>query len=303
MDRVDIVGGRFLRALLAIGMCLCFTSTLMARQALNIQHNRPTVVTAGETNTLEFQVPGIVPDAVQEAFLMYRYLGDSAYQRVRANLEGQTYSVGLSVDEGTSLEYYFVIDFIDGSSISFPENEPEANPIAVDIVEAQEETAGFTGKVGGIEYTILSPLPKSESVPEEALVAVTLFYKEGTVNPDSFRVFMDGLDVTADADVSPYFISYIPQGITPGRHKFEIGLRNGKKLRKIASSKFRIIDPDSRKARRVASGNTFNGQVDLMARNQRIFGEDTDIGRGRIRLNGKQGAVRYSLNGLLTSQE
>ena len=294
---------------LAIGM-LCFLGITDGWAQINVQHQQPTLVERGSQVELAFDLPGIPAGDVAQAILFYRYDGDNSYSQMDVRFRQNKLYVPFSVQNqnANTLEYYLNVSLVNGSQLTFPENTPSDNPVVVEIVdEREEETTERTGTNANIEYTILSPEPNQQVAKGEVLVALTLFYEDESIDPSQFALFFDGEDVTESSDISAYFISYVPEDLTYGNHDVRLELKEGKKSKRIAAWKFEAVDENELALDRFADEGSRNrsldGQVELVARNQRVFGDINDAYRGNFRVNGKLGAVRFSANGLLTSQE
>lgn len=306
-------GGACLLSFLAL-----FSVQAAFAQTYRIQHQVPTVVERGEPAQLSFEVPGLNSSQVQDAFLYYRYDGGVSYQQVRADLDQNTFSVELEVknESATLLEYYLAIETIEGDQIVYPDNMPQGEPLRVDIVEQREERVTRSDEVEGIDYTILSPEPGQELSPRDVLVAVTLFYEEGTVDTtaSSFRLLLDGEDITSVASATEYFFSYAPSELPPGEHYLELLLQEPGDTLTIAGWEFSVSTPPGYVAAADDDeGGTYTfeesrtlapeGMVQLTARNQRIGGLGNDVLKGNFQLSGSKEDIRYSAYGLLTSQE
>lgn len=68
-----------------------------------------------------------------------------------------------------------------------------------------------------VDYTVITPdiaNPVDSSQP--VFVAVTLFY-DGVLEDEKFRLYVNNINITDDADISPYYVSYTwTDGIRPG---------------------------------------------------------------------------------------
>lgn len=287
-------------------LLVCFIPNKASAQA-TFNHTQPTLIEKGKSVTLEFEVLGINIQDIQEAFLYYRYDGSIVYQTLKADIERNTVRVTFTIDNlnANSIQYYLSLNLANEVKAYFPNNAAETDsPITVTLVDKQVATQDLMGTTGNIDFNILSPLPDEEIVPEDALIALTLFYNEGEANPDSIKIIFDGVDVTKLADVTPYLITFAPQNLKPGDHSVDIVYSDSTGSKSLTKWTFPTIDPNSRKAEVQRSGTKLaTGQVELSARNQSIFGNTDDIYKSSFRVNGSKGWFRYSVNGMLTSQE
>lgn len=278
----------------------------MAQPQYRIQHEVPTLIERNEPVNLSFTVLGLDPGEVEEAFLYYRYDGEISYQQVRARYNPPQFAVQFQIEKETaaSLEYYFVIERSGGPELIYPELNYRQEPIRVDIVESQKSEES-PEKVEGIEHTILSPEPGSGVPVNDVLIAVTLFYQEEAFADSSFRLLLDGNDITGKARASGYFFSYVPDKMLIGKHTVRLELHRKDKIQEIVSWDFTAFLPNTVAASELNSQSGFMpaGQVELTARNQVFAGDANDALVGRIRFSGEGENIRYSAYGMVTSRE
>lgn len=299
------------RLLVSAALCLAlFGQAYAVQNNYRIQHQAPTVIERQNPEELTFTVAGINADEVQDAFLFYRLDGDLSYQQVHASLSQSEFSATPDISQSTAsgMEYYFEIQFTDGSILTYPENYNSSGPIRLEIVEEQRENTSDTNE--GIEYTILSPEPGGSVAPADMVLAITLFYDEGAVDTanTSFELILDGENVTEQSKASNYFFSYAPDDeINLGEHTAELRMRTGDATTEIATWNFSVVRPGEATSPSLMAENaeTFmpQGQAQVTARNQIVGGVNNDILNGNVRLSGQKGDIRYSAHGLLTSQE
>jgi len=299
--------------LAGIILSLCLVQPLFGQITYRIQHQPPTVVNRSEPVQLVFELPGINSSEVQDAFLYYKYDGEVSYQQVRAELDLATFRTELSIQNENAglLEYYFEVELISGETVSYPESAPGNNPVQIDIVEREEPEISSSAQDHGIDYTILSPEPGVGFTQDDALIAITLFYEEGAVDTttSSFRLLLDGEDITDRARASDYFLSYVPDDISLGEHRTTLQLQTPQETIEIVSWEFTVYAPSQ------VSGAAFGvvgqpsnrliptGQAEFTAQNQSVGGIENDVLRGNVRMSGSKGDIRYSAYGLLTTQE
>ena len=270
-----------------------------------VQHQAPTVVVKGQDTAFEFLVAGINQQQVQEALLFYRVDGDISFSQKEATLRNGIFSVRHRVDDNgaSTFEYFFLLRLTNGQEVSFPEADFNENPIRVPIVGNDTDEAEYE-QLTGVDYNILSPEEGTAFTEEDFVVAVALFYDQSTIEPGAFHLFVDGEDVTANADTSSHFISYAPEKIRIGNHTIALDYitNSGDRLRLIGWE-FSIIDPSKAQYAGFGERRVPVGSLELTARNQDVGGDINDALTGRLRVSGSQGYFNYSVNGFLTSQE
>ncbi len=289
---------------LLTGALVIVLNSVPAFGQFNIQHQAPTVIPFGEDVRLEFIIPGITQDQVSEAILFSKTDGQLSYTEQEVLLQNGAFYANISVLDGqaNTFEYYFIVRFVDGTEVSFPETNYEDTPVQVPVVGVEEEVVTYE-PLTNVDFSILSPEEGLAYSADDLLLAIALFYDPYSLEKGEFRVLFDGRDVTADADTSTYLITYEPPRVRMGTHSFAIDYVTESTRYRLHEWSFRVVDV----AQAAFSGFTERsipvGSVELTARNQVISGDQNDAFTGRVRLSGNQGFFNYRLNGFLTSQE
>lgn len=273
-------------------------------EAQRIDHQPPAGIEAGETEQLVFHLTGISGAEIYEAVLFYREEGQLSYDRTRAEVDHDEVVAELFAPEHHTgaMEYYLVLELQTDEQITYPQQLPDEEPLSV-IVTDQREEESLTGIASQIDYNILSPQPGEELMSDDVLLGVTLFYESGVANPDSFRVYFAGEDVTEQADISPFFISYVPRSMRAGYYTVEIAYVEEGTEATLMNWEFsvteRTLAEEEEQIRRMPSG-----RLELDGRNQNVAGFHREVYSGRLRLSGNlSDNIGYSFNGLLTNQE
>jgi len=79
-----------------------------------------------------------------------------------------------------------------------------------------------------ITILVLSPEPESKQNDEQVVLAISFLADEGAVDESSVQLFLDRQNVTQQADVSPFMISYTPLAISRGKHLVKMLSRDTK---------------------------------------------------------------------------
>lgn len=289
---------------------LCACAIFLQKNAIaqfTVQHQTPTVLVSDEINTLEFIVPSVNQNDVQDAFLFFNYDEGIGFEQQEVLFRNGVFTVNFEVDDpnATSVEYYFQLNLRSGSQVFFPENSPTENPIRVDILPSSETSPKEAERNANIDYTILSPEKGDALVPNDVVIAIALFYDINTIESGEFKLFIDNRDVTELADTSDYFISYVPKDLKNGSHNVKLEYHTPSKIFLVESWDFDVIDPSQ--ARSSDFNNKGNnrpiGRIELGARSQKIAGTSNDAYTARSNISGSYGILKYSFNGFFTSQE
>lgn len=274
----------------------------------NVQHQAPTLINADEVTQLEFLVPGVNPSDILQAYLFYRSEGDLGYAQKEVQFQNGVFEVTLSPDElsGSAVEYYFQLALNSLSQdVFYPDNVPSENPIKIELVQNSQDIPFLDDRkrAEGIDYTVLSPKPGNGLAPNDAYIAIALYYDKEVIPAGSFKLFLNNLDVTSFADTSDYFISYVPKDLERGTYQVRVEYHTATEELLVNDWEFRIVRPGQSEA--VALGPSLRpaGRLELTARNQVISGNTNNAYTGRTSLSGSYGKFKYSLSGFLTSQE
>ncbi|MFY0696886.1 MAG: hypothetical protein JXR11_03455 [Balneola sp.] len=278
------------------------------RAQFNVQHQSPTALVRDEINTLEFIVPSINQNDVQEAVLFYNFDQGIGFQQQEVEFRNGVFTANFEITDPTasSVEYYFQLNLTSGSQVFFPENSPTENPIRVEIVNSNDEQSTEAVKRNeDIEYNILSPIAGNALAPNDVVIAIALYYDINTIDSGEFRLFIDNRDVTELADTSDYFISYVPKDLKNGRHTIKLEYHTESDVFLVTSWDFDVVDPSKARSADFAGNNSNRplGRIELGARSQKIAGNSNDAYTARSNISGSYGIFRYSLNGFFTSQE
>jgi hypothetical protein len=273
-----------------------------------IRHTPPTVMERDQQHVLTFDVPGVRADQVQAARLFYRYGGDSSYEQQAVQRQEGAFTTRLSIDRAgaSSVEYYFQLRTQDGDERTYPRQNAASDPVRVEVVEDKApDPAATGGPTDDITTTILSPEPDGETTPGDAVLAVSFFYEDDSVDPDAFRVYLDGDEVTGRAEMDSHFLSYTPDRVAPGEHTALVTYQGDEDEYQLAKWSFTVTGaPDAAPALlQTESDDYVSGRVQLLTQSQEVGQSGSDIARGRFRLEGREGIVRYSANAQLTSEQ
>ncbi|MEQ9278673.1 MAG: hypothetical protein RLN83_04195 [Balneola sp.] len=291
----------------ALCVCFIFIQTNLLAQ-FTVQHQAPTAFVRGEPNALEFIVPGINQNDVQEATLFFNFDQGIGFQQQEVIFQNGVFNTNLEINDlnASSVEYYFQLNLTSGSQVFYPENSPTENPIRVDIVSSSNQQSTESVKRNdNIEYNILSPEAGNALAPNDVVIAISLYYDINEIDPGEFRLFIDNRDVTELADTSDYFISYVPKNLKNGRHTIKLQYHTESDVFLITSWDFDVVDPSKARSTGFDSSNRNRpaGRIELGARSQKIAGNSNDAYTARTNISGNYGLFRYSLNGFFTSQE
>ncbi len=292
-----------------IGLLLLGLSDSRAQN--QVRHTPPTVLERNQQHELTFEVPGMRSDEAQEALLFYRYSGDTSYKQRETQLRQGTFTSRLSIDQANAsgVEYYFRVRTRDGNELTYPAQDAASNPVQVEVVDpsTDPDTTALNELAEQISPSILSPKPDAEVTPDEAILAVTFFYEDTSIEQGRFRVYLDGHEVTDSADVSSHFVSYQSSQIGLGEHTARVTYQGNEQQYQLVEWGFTVAEaPEAQTASPLAQSEPedyVSGRAQFSSQNQSVGQSGSDIARGRLRLEGREGIVRYNVNATLTSEQ
>lgn len=299
--RVQAQMGSFYKFTLFIVFFFCLHNSVLGQ---DVRHQSPVFIERGITTPLVFDFPAYADGDILEAILFYRSEGRSSYRQIEVRVNGSRAEFPILIEnkETTSLEYYFLLRMVNGRQITYPDIMDEP-PARTDLVEPRE---GVILDIGFIDVAIVSPSPGIVYSSDDVLVAVALFYDdEQELKDGQFIVKLNNLDVTTEAEITPYMIKYKPPRVSAGEQNIEIlFVRNGQTY-KVSEVGFQTAQGGGMMLADVGSFGRIapSGEIELGARNQLISAQNNDALTGRARISGSEGHLSYSLSGLLTSQE
>lgn len=292
---------RHLSKLLLLILALVSASPVLAQR---IVHTPPLSVPSGVAVPIEYQIAGATTESVVETAVFYRLQGDVAYRRIRASATGTSFTASipaLSQNAGY-IEYYMVAELLNGGILNLPTINPSENPFQVNILQAVQDGPMIT-EVADIEFRVMSPLPGTPMIEDDLLIAIALFPLDSLAVTDSLRMTLNGMDVTEQADIGPYLVTYAPERLDQGSYKVEVFFRNGRVITPITNWTFTVVSAQSQFGQEQRKPRPVNGDVELTSRAQSTAGTSYDFVRGSANLRGTAGWLSYSANGLITSQE
>ncbi len=149
---------------------------------------------------------------VSEVRMYYRDMGDAAFEHRRMISEGFRYlvNVDLAEFEGSVVEYFFDVSYVDGSHQSFPLAAPDAEMFNVSLRQNQDDGDGIV---------VISPEPGETIYTDEFLLTVSFFPYSSRVDPDRTKLFLNAWDVSRYTKVFDEFMTFTPRRVPPGSHK------------------------------------------------------------------------------------
>ena len=240
------------------------------------------VPAASEQTPLSISVELTQNTQIQKVVLYYREFGTTEYKELEMLLSGRTAVATLPGKAVTPpyVEYYIGIQLADNTRATFPSENPEMNPLKIQVKEIDQRD---------LEVRFLSPESGETLAAEDLAVAVSLMFASDAVDKSRSRIYLDGADVTSEALISDDVLLYSPKNfdkpLNLGAHSIKIELLDT--LGKIYYSKQTDFNLSTAAAiEEVKTSLQYNGNGQLEFRNEKIDVTNTTYTRGDLRLNG-----------------
>ncbi|HMB97512.1 MAG TPA: hypothetical protein VKM36_03455 [Balneolaceae bacterium] len=274
-----------------------------------VRHQSPQFVERHIPSSLRFEIPSISDQEILEALLFTRNGGQSGFRQQETRVENRTaqFDILVESDDINSVEYYFMVRTVSGQQITFPDINAGEPPLQLEVIDQRE---GSYIQADFIDVSILSPEENKVVAGENFIFAAALFYDDEDVDGGVFSLYLNGVDISEQAKITPFMVKFIPDSLTPGEQHFRIVFEKDKKKYSVAEYRFRtagnlnlgrtdlVPETGVKSTRRPPAGT-----LELSSRNQKIAGRTNDAFDGRVRFSGKEGLLSYSVSGFLTSRE
>lgn len=268
--------------------------------------------------------------------LYFKSDGTESYEYIEMteSLSGYVGELSISRFSAPTLDYFILAFFNDQSVVTYPEANPYGNPIMVSVSgrigPAQQPAAplpetptpgfedqpkpDFTPELAEKEQRPLDQPQELSAIlilsPEEGesfdagddVVIAASFLPDEPIDLSSVKIAIDGFDVTMDAAITEYLLTYTTSDLPPGKHQVMIRghYMSGLPLPTTIWS-FEVLGQSNKKKSRITS--SFRGRAFAETRHENISGvgfSDNNIGG---QLSGKHGAAKYDARVFLTTRE
>ena len=195
-------------------------------QGSNIYHIPPQPPATGDAVSFEATIS--IDVQVIEANLFYRMNGQQSYKEIELKFLGNTWTATISkVPEGDEIEYFFLFDLQDGSSMVLPDENPNQNPFILSVTPMSTLKSNFNKtkaiNISQKEYNFLVINPQeNDIVYSDAVLFMVSLYNIPEIDVSSIHLYLDDKDVTTDALVTPDIVTFIPEKVDPGVKIFTI---------------------------------------------------------------------------------
>ncbi len=164
---------------------------------------------------------------VSDVRVYFRSFGETQFRSHSLRPEGLRYlaSVDLSGYAGEVVEYFFAVEYADGTLAQYPESAPEYNLYEISVNQSFDSGDGLV---------VITPEPNDIIYTDEFLLTVSFFEFSSRVDKERIKVHLDEYDISRSQYLAVYddFITFSPKRITPGQHTLRVELfdRSGRLL-------------------------------------------------------------------------
>ncbi len=236
---------------------------------------------------------------ITQSILFYRNDLSSDFQQMEMSLDetGMTLngSVPAAYVVSPYVEVYVRLTMRDGTSETYPEDNPTENPVRFTVNPSESQK----------DILVISPEKNQRLNVSDLMIAASMLYAPDFVDRKKTQLYLDGIDVTADAvisgDVIVYSPSKFPMELNGGIHTAKVVLHktDGSEYRSLEWTFF-ITAPEGQEGGERISYQG-NGQIEL--RDESISGSSTWYNRGDLNFGGNGYGIGVGVNLHLTSEE
>ncbi len=241
--------------------------------------------------------------------IFYRVKGNEDYQYVEMDEETDRFVGAIPAMEvrAPMMEYFLLALLSDESVMTNPSSNPFYSPYSVNIDVAPPQMTEPTERTirsaegSSITTLILSPEPGSSIPSADLVIALSFISEQGEIDDKSIRLYLDGVDVTSQAEVSEYIVSFTPERISQGNHvvKLTSADKAGGILEPVVWS-FRIISSEMAKEQ---TKRQFQGRVFFDVKNERVSDRTLSTNSAGTNFSGAFGALKINASAFITSRE
>ena len=236
---------------------------------------------------------------VERVYLRYRGFGESEYRQQEMLMAGNSASVTIAAQYVLPpyIEYYVQVFLSNGRSETYPVENADSNPLKATVKPVDPKS---------LEVRILSPEQGETVANEDLVVAISLFYASENINKKGTKLFLNGVDVTAQAifsdDVILYSPATFPRPLSLGVQFLRVELYdNTGQMYHTIESNFSLSTVAAIAAEESRLRFGVNGQAEF--RNEDVAATKNTFIRGQLQAAGAFKSLNFGSNIFLTNEE
>lgn len=260
-----------------------------------IIHIPPIKADAGQPITLEARIEGGNEEPTA-GYIYHRTPRWGTFRMVEMELDNWNLHGTIPGEDVTTsgIEYYLEAEFPSGDRIMLPLGASgSVLPFKIDVAPVG---AGVSRTDPAVE--VLSPDPGQRILKDEVIIALLLNQHIRTMNPDSLRLTLNGIDITDRTTISETLVSTVVKRLRPGEHRAALfELKNGRKRRIVGWGFVVAIEEEVRKPAVIPLRGSLSARYD----HEDISSRQRDIGRFEGKVDGKLSGLKWGGRFYLTS--
>ncbi|NOZ60949.1 MAG: hypothetical protein GXO74_04655 [Calditrichaeota bacterium] len=302
-----------------IFLLLCATVTFSSQGGLvhfpvrNAVENQPIQLSA------KIEDPGVTVEYIR---IFFRTKGDADYQYIEMDqgVDNWVGEIPAAVVKSPGVEYFILALLTDHSMFKSPESNPYYAPYEVIVSPPQpkpvaavqrektsEKVAGSTKiplQSAGLEVVILSPEPETSVASDDIVIAASVLGNTDTLNTKATTITVDGVDLTASAEISEYVVSVLPGRLSPGAHQVVLQLKDkqGKNLEPV-SWRFYVMKKREEQAFVGEKKKAYSGNFYAEYRDEKVIDSTLTTSNIGGSIRGAYGSLRFRGNVFITSRD
>jgi len=179
---------------------ILLTLSVALYSEITIEHNEPYLGYKGTNLNLDITIDGNWQEVI-ELLVYYRERGSVAFNSINVEVQSAQngdYRVVIPISEtAKGLEYYIEVKTKLEEVFTYPQNQPNLNPIMVQIID----------KVISNDFVILNELTDIEDGSDLSL-SISLFNIRDELDYNSITFYKDGRNVTKEVIITPTLLVY-----------------------------------------------------------------------------------------------
>jgi hypothetical protein len=286
-------------ATLAAVFCLVWLALAPAQAQVSSVVVRVHAPVVSQNQPMPINVEFTPSGNVERVLLRFRGFGESEYRQQEMLVGGNaaTATIAAQYILPPYIEYYIRVQLSNGHTETYPVENAESTPLKATVKPVDPKS---------LEVRLLSPEQGETVANEDLVVAVSLFYASDNVNKGATKLFLNGVDVTAQAvfsdDVILYSPSTFPRPLNLGVQFLRVDLydKSGALYHSVESN-FNLSTAVAISAEESRLRFGVNGSAEF--RNENVAGNKNTFLRGQIQGSGTFKSLNFGSNIFITNEE
>jgi hypothetical protein len=166
---------------------------------------------------LQLNVTNFLNHQIREVRIHYRDISETMFKAQRMTSQGFQYlaSVNLSDLETDVAEYYFEVEYADGTNESYPAGAPETNLLSTSVQNNPQQDEGII---------IISPEEDESIFTDELVITVSFAEFSSVIDKERIKMYLNTWDISRYLEIYDEFITFVPKQVPAGTHNLHLEL-------------------------------------------------------------------------------